>query len=122
MLNPERQRAKIMQWETADVIDLEYFFAADQTKNESELRERDRKIFTDFVKPALAALDPHHVDDRAKIRCWLEQRRATEPQGAPTPGECYRISFTSLLWIAGIAGLLFGSGLAASLFRWYGDR
>src|SRR5438067_13897313 len=114
-----------MKWSTADIIDLEYFLAADREKDERELRQRDETIYVRDVKPCLddASLGRDNKNDnRAKIRCWLEARRAAEQQSAPMPGEFYRMSFRSLFWIAAVVGCLFGGGLALSLFRWYGDR
>ena len=111
-----------MKWSTADIIDLEYFLAVDREKNERDLRQRDETLYVRDVKPCLDAASLGHDDNRAKLRCWLEARRAAEQQSAPTPGEFYRMSFRWLLWIAAVVGCLLGSGLAVSLFRWYGDR
>lgn len=120
--------SKHPKWQTADVIDLEYFFAADQQKAERELRRRDQEIYVAQVKPCLDALPSLGKNEtRAKLHCWLIARRAAQQQESPgelasTPGEFYQIALRSLLWISGAIGLLIGGGLALSLFRWYADR
>jgi hypothetical protein len=120
--------SKHPKWQTADVIDLEYFFAADQEQDERELRRRDQEIYVRQVKPCLEAVPaPGRNETRAKLHCWLAARRAIEQQKstgevAGTPGEFYQIAMRSLLWISCALGLLIGGGLVLSLFRWYADR
>ncbi len=119
-------------WKIKDLIDLEYFFHADETQSEEQtenrLIQRDRDIFLNHVSPLFSEQIPNISENRIRpmmIRAWLEQRRNMEkaqlgPE-AVLPGDIFSEIYSFLLWLFLITGLLCGTGAAFSLLIYTGQ-
>ncbi|MGE0087212.1 MAG: DUF2868 domain-containing protein [Desulfococcaceae bacterium] len=124
------------KWQIKDIIDLEYFFHADETQGEEQsenrLIQRDRDIFLHHVRPLFSEQISNQVSENREesrirpmmIRAWLEQRRNMEkaqlgPE-AVLPGDIFSEIYSFLLWLFLIIGLLCGAGAAFSLLTYTG--
>ncbi|MEZ4526683.1 MAG: DUF2868 domain-containing protein [Desulfobacterales bacterium] len=121
------------KWQIKDIVDLEYFFHADETGGEEHaedrLTQRDRDIFLRQIRP----LFPEQVSENREekhmrpmmIRSWLEQRRHLEKaQHGPEavlPGDIFSEICRFLIWLFFMTGLICGGGAAFSLLRYTGQ-
>ena len=78
------------KWSLGDLLDLEFFFQADESlrrkEGEEALRKRDRIIYLSRIAPRLTGVDPHPT---LFVKEWLLVRRHGERQAAEEgrPGE-----------------------------------
>jgi hypothetical protein len=100
----------------ADLIDFEFFFAQDEGKDLSALRQRDREIFTSF--PADAEKNPPHEE---LLRHWLARRREEKPLSS-LPGTIWQELLTLFSWMSLLLGLLTGGLLAFSFLSYSGSQ
>ncbi|WP_305043540.1 DUF2868 domain-containing protein [Geoalkalibacter sp.] len=105
-------------WSVADLVDLEYFLAADAEADPASLSHRDRELY----RAHLAEETP--PSRRALLRRWLELRRdsARAEQAAPLPGDVVAAllrPFTLLLLAVGGLG---GAALAWGVLSYAGTR
>lgn len=109
---------KTKDWAVADLVDLEYFLAADEDADPSALIQRDRELF----RAHLAGEPPS--SRRQLLRRWLDLRRdgARAEQAAPLPGDVVAAllrPFTLLLLVLGGLG---GAALAWGVLSYAGTR
>jgi hypothetical protein len=101
------------QWNTAELLDLEFFLAGDEGEDIDRLAARDREIWLGLP----ASVKEGKTGDL--LRAWLNSRRQTEKDAA-LPGALWQELL--LLFAAAIvlAGLGSGGGLAFSLLAYSG--
>lgn len=114
------------QWRIPDFIDLEYFFIQDKQLAEKEgssvLRERDRKLYLNALKPLLG--EEGEPERSWLIWQWLQERRSIEREHSEAPAllpsrmwyELYGLFWSVLSFFA----LFSGAGLAWSLLSYSG--
>lgn len=120
------------RWNLADLIDLEYLSARDESArkegSERELAGRDRALYLTKIAPALegerAAPAPRRL-----LRRWLEARRedleeagGESGDGSPLPGALWREVTGALSWLALGFGALSGLALAGAFLVYTGKE
>jgi hypothetical protein len=95
----------------AELIDIEIQMMKDQDADPMELRQRDRTIGQQ--------LNHQRRNRRELFTAWLNRVRITEP---PSPGELFETGYRWLGWLLLIAGLMTGSGAAASVLSYDGSK
>lgn len=107
------------KWLYKQIIDLEYFFHQDATKDSSELHQRDRTIFLNL--PAEQDVSRESAP-RDLIKFWLQQRLAVS-FASPTersPGTIFRDGYLVSRNLAIIIGLIVGLLAGFSFFTYTG--
>lgn len=111
-------------WTIPDLMDFEYFLAAEGRSTDASAPQRDRRIFLEVVEPSIGRLSPgSSAFRRGALRLWLEERAALfqkERPGVALPGEVFAESRALLRIIVAVAGLVFGTGVALSLLIYTG--
>jgi hypothetical protein len=114
-------------WRIADLIDLHYFFQADETlrqrEGESVLAKRDRIIFLAKIEPQLGKAD--EIPPRLLVRKWLAIRRLQYTQekgqeGQVLPGTVWQELTALGRGLFFFAGILAGAGLAGTFLIYSG--
>ena len=114
-------------WTTADLIDLHAFLLQDEEtqrlQGEAPLIKRDRLMYLTKIDPRLGG--GQEMPARLLVRRWLDLRRLQRSGGSrnggePLPGELWREMAGLGRWLALLAGLLTGMGLAGSLLLYSG--
>jgi len=111
------------KWKIGDLIDLEYFMGQDDGNAETEINQRDRRIFLDKVLPDLEKNGfDRPVNRRSALRLWLNARRQ-EPayHDMVSPGALYHELFRLLLVFAFLIAAGTGVGLAFAFLRYNGE-
>ena len=114
------------KWTIADFLDLEYFFMQDQklTKEGGErvLRERDRALFLDEIKPEVGEAVP---DRGWLIFRWLQVRRSRENQAHSEvllPGQAWSGFKNLLSLLVSLLMVISGAGIAYSALSYFGKE
>jgi hypothetical protein len=106
-------------WTIADLLDFEVLLAADQARDDVEVRARDRRIFAERIAPAIEAPVRGAANDRRRIfHLWLEARREQERENLP--GRRFEAGRQVLLSVAALAGLGVGASVATTLLHYRG--
>lgn len=101
------------QWNTAELLDLEFFLAADEGEDIDQLAARDREIWLKL---------PATVKESGTgklLRSWLNSRRQTENTTA-LPGALWRELFFLFAAVIMLLGLSSGGGIAFSFLAYSG--
>lgn len=116
------------RWNLADLIDLEYLFANDdsirQREGDQSLVKRDRIIYLAKIAPKLK----DHLNPRPQelVHRWLRVRQRNpagnngNTQEAPLPGSVWREVSRLLAWLALFFGVASGLGLAGAFLVYSG--
>jgi hypothetical protein len=116
-------------WQIKDIIDLEYFFHRDKSREKQEQHPalRDREIYLQHIRPLLKNAQTEEQNSRKHrniLRLWLEQRRNMEKaesgQDAVLPGSLYTEIYRLLCIGMILTGLLCGAGTASALLHYTG--
>lgn len=114
-------------WNIADLIDLHFFFQADEElrrrEGEAALAKRDRIIYVAKIEPQLGKMDD--IPPRILVRKWLAMRRLQYRQergheGQVLPGTLWQEMALLCRGLVFCCGLLAGAGLAGSLLLYAG--
>ncbi len=117
------------RWQIADLLDLHWFFRADEALrdrgDEETAARRDRVLYLTKIEPELAGAT--EVPPRVLARRWLTVRRLqhSREQGeteTALPGAVWRELFALGTVLAMVFGLLSGVGLAAPFLLYAGTR
>ena len=123
--NPQRIRELVQKpapsrWQIGDLIDLEYYLAADEKEDETLLHSRDREIYLAIAPPGQGPPPAR----RQLIRRWLEIRKEAESSqtGQPRllPGTLFTDTLNLAKWVVLVCGFISGAGLALSLLSYRG--
>ncbi len=110
-------------WRIPDILDLEYLLGQDEDTDPAELARRDRGIYLEFIGPQDGDSRP---EPGVLLHRWLQIRRrmAKEEGGAGTilPGRLWEEIYSLLRFLAMLAGLVAGGGLAYSFLAYSGTR
>ncbi len=100
-------------WNTAELLDLEFFLATDEGEDIDCLATRDREIWLNLSTTV--------KEGRAEVllRSWLERRRQVE-QDAALPGALWQEMLFLFAAALIVAGLSSGAGLAFSFLAYSG--
>ena len=107
-------------WNYQDIIDLEYFAQRDKVAAESDLHQRDRRIYLDYLQ---ATGKKNGLSRREMLRLWLTARRQEE-FAAPeerSPGALVADGLRLARGLAVFFGLFLGVGAALSFFTYSGS-
>jgi hypothetical protein len=108
-------------WNFEDVLDLFYFFHADedQGSDEEKLHHRDRHFYLNSRQQAESTIPDRHQC----LALWLKNRRAAELQGTDpfVPGDAIRQTLAFFRFILFLGGILLGCSLALSYFVYTGQ-
>lgn len=113
-------------WTTIDLIDLHAFLHADEETlrqhGEAALVKRDRIMYLTKIAPRLG--QNQEMPARLLVRRWLDlrrlQRSGVDNGDEPLPGQIWRELACLGRWLALLAGLTAGAGLAGSLLLYSG--
>ncbi len=115
------------KWTLGDLLDLEFFFQADESLRRKEgaeaLRKRDRIIYLSRIAPRLTGVDPHPT---LFVKEWLLVRRHGERQAAEEdvpsilPSRMWQEFSFLFACFALVFGLVTGLGLAAGFLVYTG--
>jgi hypothetical protein len=114
-------------WNIADLIDLHFFFQADEElrrrEGEAALAKRDRIIYVAKIEPQLGKMDD--IPPRILVRKWLAMRRLQYRQergheGQVLPGTLWQELALLCRGLVFCCGLLAGLGAAGSLLLYSG--
>lgn len=118
------------RWRVPDLIDFNYYVDADERtirehpSERSRLAERDRRIYLERIRDAVAELSPAHSPRHrsAALRRWLEQRRNDEDSALRPllPGATFSRSQRLVTIGLGILGCVIGAGIASVLLQYDG--
>ncbi len=101
------------RWNTAALLDLEFFMQQDEGEDINRLSARDREIFS--------ALPEKEAADAQLLRCWLEcRKKKAEQKNIALPGSLWQELIFLFALAAGLAGLISGGGAAFSLLAYSG--
>jgi hypothetical protein len=107
------QKMSAQRWNTAELLDLEFFLHQDEGEDMERLATRDRAIC--LTLPVAVSEQPNVL-----LRSWLASRRAAETTALP--GALWQELFVLLSGAAALAGLSSGAGLAFSLLAYSGTQ
>ena len=107
-------------WNYQDIIDLEYFAQRDKVAAESDLHQRDRRIYLDYLQ---ATGKKNGLSRREMLRLWLTARRQEEFAGPEerSPGAIVADGLRLAKGLAIFFGLFLGAGAALSFFTYGGS-
>lgn len=133
LLLPGRKAAKpsVPRWRVADLIDFDYYVAADeqrsreQASEQKRLAERDRRLYRDEIEPLIGDDEAHSTRHRNKaLRCWLELRRRREDPALAEllPGTAFERAQRLVTYGLGLLGFGLGIAVASALLDYDGQH
>jgi hypothetical protein len=102
-------------WKIADILDFECLLARDRTATDGDLRARDQALGETILRSSES-----REQRPVAMRAWLESRRAEITESLP--GRHFTTVCRWLLLSSGLAGIIIGASLAATLLHYQGQE